>query len=336
MHSPSPGRLAALTVAGVVIVQALMLLAFAWPATNTGPREVPVAVAGPPAAVEQVESALGSAPSPDEDVRAFEVTVVADEAAATAAIEDREVYGAVVATPEGPRVLVASAAGPAVAQMLRAAAAELSESGAAAPVEDVVPTTPDDPTGAGLAAGVLPLVITSAAGGLIAAVALRSARLRLAVVTGITVVGGLVSAAVLQYVLGVLDASYVEVAGVTALLIGAVAASVAGLGAVLGRPGAVLGLLVMIFVGNPLSAAASAPEMLPQPWGEVGQFLPPGAGVSALRSVAFFDGAAAGMPILVLSVWLVAGLVLVTLGGMRRRAEPPASPTSAPEVSAGV
>jgi hypothetical protein len=219
--------------------------------------------------------------------------------------------------------------------MLRAAAAELSESGAA-PVEDVVPTTPDDPTGAGLAAGVLPLVMTSAAGGLIAAVALRSARLRLAVVTGITVIGGLVSAAVLQYVLGVLDASYVEVAGVTALLIGAVAASVAGLGAVLGRPGAVLGLLVMIFVGNPLSAAASAPEMLPQPWGEVGQFLPPGAGVSALRSVAFFDGAAAGMPILVLSVWLVAGLVLVTLGGMRRRAEPPASPTSAPEVSAGV
>jgi hypothetical protein len=233
-------------------------------------------------------------------------------------------------------VLVASAAGPAVAQLLRAAAAELSEPGAAAPVEDVVPTTPDDPTGAGLAAGVLPLVMTSAAGGLIAAVALRSARLRLAVVTGITVLGGLVSAAVLQYVLGVLDASYVEVAGVTALLIGAVAASVAGLGAVLGRPGAVLGLLVMIFVGNPLSAAASAPEMLPQPWGEVGQFLPPGAGVSALRSVAFFDGAAAGMPILVLSVWLVAGLVLVTLGGMRRRAEPPATSTSAPEVSAGV
>ena len=65
----------------------------------------------------------------------------------------------------------------------------------------------------------------------------------------------------------------------------------------------------MIFVGNPLSAAASAPEMLPQPWGDVGQFLPPGAGVSALRSVAFFDGAAAGTPILVLSVWLVAGLV---------------------------
>ena len=101
MHSLSPGRLTAVIVAGVVILQALMLLAFAWPATNTGPREVPVAVAGPPAAVEQVEATLGSAPGPDEDVAAFEVTAVADEAAATAAIEDREVYGAVVVTPEG-------------------------------------------------------------------------------------------------------------------------------------------------------------------------------------------------------------------------------------------
>jgi hypothetical protein len=269
-------------------------------------------------------------------VPAFTVTVVADEAEATAAIEDRDVYGAVVATPEGPRVLVASAAGPAVAQMLRAAAAELSEAGGAAPVEDVVPTTPDDPTGAGLAAGILPLVITSAAGGLIAAILLRSTRLRLAAVAGITVLGGLLSAAVIQYALGIVDASYLEVAGVAALLIGAVAASVAGLGAVLGRAGAVLGLLVMIFVGNPLSAAASAPEMLPQPWGDVGQFLPPGAGVSALRSVAFFDGAAAGTPILVLGIWLVAGLVLLVAGGLRRPAQPATTATSAAEVSAAL
>jgi type IV secretory pathway TrbD component len=57
--------------------------------------------------------------------------------------------------------------------------------------------------------------------------------------------------------------------------------------------------------------------------------------VSALRSVAFFDGAAAGMPILVLSIWLVAGLVLLAVGAMRRQTEP-ATPTSAPDVSAGV
>ncbi len=334
MHTPSPGRLTAVIVAGVVILQALMLFAFAWPAVNTGPREVPVAVAGPPAVVEQVEATLGAAPSSDEDVAAFEVTAVADEAAAVTAIEEREVYGAVVVTPDGPRLLVASAAGPAVAQMLRNAAAELSEPGAGAPVEDVVPTTADDPTGAGLAAGVLPLVITSAAGGLLAALALRGTRLRVVAVTGITVLGGLASAAVLQYALGIVDASYLQVAGVTALLIGAVAASVAGLSALLGRAGGVLGLLTMIFVGNPLSAAASAPEMLPQPWGAVGQFLPPGAGVSAVRSVAFFDGAAATTPIMVLSIWLAAGLVLLAVAGLSHRGPAPATPASDREVSA--
>jgi hypothetical protein len=76
--------------------------------------------------------------------------------------------------------------------------------------------------------------------------------------------------------------------------------------------------------------------MLPQPWGDVGQFLPPGAGVSALRSVAFFDGAAAGTPILVLGIWLVAGLVLLVAGGLRRPAQPATAATSASEVSAAV
>jgi hypothetical protein len=295
------------------------VLAFAWPAANVGPRDLPIAVAGPPQAVEQVETSLGDVPGPDEKGTAFDVVTVDDAAAARAAIEDREVYGAVVVSPEGPQLLVASAAGPAVAQMLRTAAAELSPAAAAAvPVEDVVPTDPDDPIGAGLGAAVLPLVMTSVAGGIVAGFVLGSTRYRLAAVTGIAVMGGLVSAAMLQYPLGILDGSYLEVAGALALLIGAVSAAMAGLVALLGRAGAILGVLTMIFIGNPLSAAASAWEMLPQPWGAVGQLLPPGAGVSATRSVAFFDGAGATKPLTVLAIWLVAGLAMLVLGGLAR------------------
>jgi type IV secretory pathway TrbD component len=58
--------------------------------------------------------------------------------------------------------------------------------------------------------------------------------------------------------------------------------------------------------------------MLPQPWGAVGQLLPPGAGVGATRSVAFFDGAGATKPSTVLAIWLVAGLALLVLGGLAR------------------
>ncbi|WP_073881324.1 hypothetical protein [Streptomyces sp. CB00316] len=54
--------------------------------------------------------------------------------------------------------------------------------------------------------------------------------------------------------------------------------------------------LLKILLGDPLSGVASAPQLLPEPVGALGQWLPPGAGGSLLRSVAFFDGGAAGGP----------------------------------------
>ncbi|WP_433326244.1 hypothetical protein [Spirillospora sp. CA-294931] len=69
--------------------------------------------------------------------------------------------------------------------------------------------------------------------------------------------------------------------------------------------------LTFLLIANPLSAATSAPELLPQPWGALGQALPPrGAMVSLLRSVAYFDRAAATMPLTVLGSWTAAVLVL--------------------------
>jgi hypothetical protein len=323
MHTVSPGRMTAAVTVGIVTLQVLLLFAFVWPAANSAPRELPVAVAGPPDAVSQVRSSLAAAPSADDDVPAFDVVAVDDSEAARAAIEDREVYGAIVVTPTGPQLLVASAAGPAVAQMLRAAAAELSPAAGAVPVQDVVPTDPDDPIGAAFGAAVLPLVMTSVAGGIIAGLVLTGTRHRAAAVIGIAVIGGLASTAVLQYWFGIIGGSYVQVAGVLALLVGAVAATMAGLAVLLGRAGALLGVVVMIFIGNPLSAAGSAPEMLPQPWGAVGQLLPPGAGVSAARSVGFFDGHAAAAPLSVLTIWLLAGLAALVVGGWRSRTQVP-------------
>jgi hypothetical protein len=94
------------------------------------------------------------------------------------------------------------------------------------------------------------------------------------------------------------------------LLALAMAAAVAGLGTLLGAGGIVLAVLVVFLLGNPLSGLTSAPELLPQPWGAVGQLLPPGAGGTLLRSVAFFDGAGAATPAWVLGAWAAGGLLL--------------------------
>ena len=180
-----------------------------------------------------------------------------------------------------------------------------------------MPLPKDDPRGAGLAAGALPLVL----GGIIAAGALtqlvRSGSRRMIGAVAFAITGGLALAAVLQYWLGSFEGSYLGNAGVIAMSIAAISLTLLGLEWLLGTAGLALGGAVMMLLGNPLSGMTSAPEMLPSGWGALGQLLPPGAAGTALRSVSFFDGAGAARPLVVLTCWLVAGLALCALGAMR-------------------
>ncbi len=79
-----------------------------------------------------------------------------------------------------------------------------------------------------------------------------------------------------------------------------------------------------MLLGNPFSGATSAPEMLPRPWGEIGQWLPPGAGATLLRSVSYFGGARSGGSWTVLAIWAAAGLSLVVVSAARRPGHSPA------------
>ena len=115
-----------------------------------------------------------------------------------------------------------------------------------------------------------------------------------------------------------LEGDWVVNAGVLGLTVLAVGGAVAGLAALFGRAGAAFGALLMVLVGNPLSGVSSAPELLPQPAGAIGQLLPPGAGGSLLRSTAFFDGAGGTVLLAVLAAWVVLGLLLTWMAAMRR------------------
>jgi hypothetical protein len=304
MTRKPPILIATLLALGIVLLQALLVPLFAAPATHLEPRDLPVVVAGPPAFAQQLSSAKPGA---------FEVTTVPDAATADQALRDRTAYAAFIVGPNGVSLHTASAAAPIVAQLLTQAAAQLS-GGKPVPVTDVVPATSHDPRGAGFAAGFLPLALTSMLAGILLVVALRSRLARLIGLLVYAVLTGLVGAIVLQSWLGVLPSAY----GASALALGlfalAAAVLVAGLGSVLGRAGLGLGALMVFLVGNPLSAVAAAPELLPQPWGEVGQWLPIGAGATLLRSAAFFDWAGAAHALWVLSGTAVLGLILILIG----------------------
>jgi hypothetical protein len=321
----TPTRVQPIAVAAAIVtVQALLVAFFVWPAIRIAPRDLPIVVAGPaPVATAAADRLAAARPG------GFDTTVLPDAAAADAALRDREAYAAIIVGPDGAALHLASAASPVVAQLMTQQAQALG-GGAQVPVVDVVPTDPDDPRGAGLAAAFLPLLLTSIAAGVVLILLIASAWGRLAGLVTYAVLAGLAAAAILQYGYGALPGSYLGNAGVLALTAAAIAGGVAGLGAVLGRPGLALGALTIFVLGNPLSGLASAPELLPQPWGAVGQLLPPGAGATLLRSVAFFDGAGGTAALWTLATWAIVGLALVAVGrrGQLAGHARPASPAT--------
>lgn len=317
--SRPPAAVRAVAVAtAVVVLQSLLVAFFAWPSLRMAPRDLPVVVAGPAPAVAAVQSRLdGLRPG------GFEVTGVSDEAAADQALRNRAAYAAFIPGADGSMTVhVASAASPTVASLLTQQLA-----GSQVRVVDVVPVDPDDPRGAGLASAFLPMLLTAIVAGALLWFAVRGRWVRVVGVTTFAVLAGLAEAAILVYGYGALAGSYPAIAAVLALISAAIAGVVLGLAAVFGRIGIAIGALVVFVLGNPLSAVNSAPELLPQPWGTVGQFLPPGAGGTLLRSVAYFDGAAATAPAWTLTAYAAVGLALILLS----RPSPSPSATPSPD-----
>ena len=174
-------------------------------------------------------------------------------------------YGAFVAASGGPKILSASAASPAVAQLLSHAAGD-------AAVEDVAPA----PRGGALASSVLPLVLAGIVTGVLAAVLGSSGFRRAALAVTGSLLAGVAATLIVQTWLDIIEGSWVANAAALSLTVLAVAAAVAGGYSLLGERGAVLVALTMVLVGNPFSAVGSAPELLPPPVGGLGQLLPPG------------------------------------------------------------
>lgn len=318
---------------GVVVgiltaLQVVLLSAFALPPLHAGPHQVPLAVGGEPSSAAATREHL-AARQPD----AWELHTATDAEDARAMIMDREVYGALVTSSTQTRLLVATAAGPAVAERLRDLARGL-ESGrrTVGPVEDVRPLPGDDPTGAGLAAGALPLTLGGWIGGVAVLAAVRGARRQAAAAVAFAALGGLSLTALLQFAFGSLDGDYWATAGAAFLGISATAWAILGLRTALGNAGLACGAVVLIVLGNPLSGLSSAPELLPAGWGTLGQMPPPGATGSLLRSVAYFDGAGGFRPALVLVCWLAGGITLYA-AGLRRTPRRPAEPVGDPRPS---
>jgi len=130
---------------------------------------------------------------------------------------------------------------------------------------------------------------------------------------------GLVLAGILQGLFGALQGSFWLKAAACAVTIAAIAATVTGFAGLLGPAGVGLGAAFTMLFANPLSAAALPVEFLLQPWGAIGQLLPPGAAATLLRSLSHFLDAATAGQWTVLLLWAAAGLALTLVDLPARR-----------------
>jgi hypothetical protein len=287
----------------LLAVLAVFAAAFVLPTHRPEPHAVPVGVVGPPALKQKLEQRRPGA---------MDITLFSSESDAHRAIEHRNIYGALV----GQRLLIASAASNSVAQMFRTAA---EKSVKPVSVQDIVPLTAEDPRGSTLNSLFLALIIVSS----VAVVALTSLgfrSMRLVGAVGLfALLGGFAVIGLIGKGFGALPGSYLGLSAAAALTLLAIALPTAGLQRLLGQAGAALGGLFFVLLANPASGNATAPEMLPDFWRSISQLMPPGAGGTTLRNIAYFDGNATLAPLLVLSAYAAGGFLLVLFGDALRR-----------------
>jgi len=319
-HPPWRQLLIVSTALPAIIVVAV--LAFAWPAARIQPRDLPIGVvdSNPEGRtlIEHLETAHPGG---------FEMHRYADATLARDAIAHRRVYGAFERTPGQVTVLDATAASPAVAQLLTAIGTELAGAAnvqAAAhdqprvrlTIRDVVPLPSADSRGLVFSASLLPLTICSViiAAGIGVLVKFRPAWRQVVALTVVSAVAGAGAYLVSQTFLGALPDYGVAVWASLTLTILALSAATAGLIALVGTAGLGISAGLMVFVGNPFSGANSAPQLLPVPVDRIGQLLPPGAGANLLRSTAYFDGSGATTHLAVLLTWITLGFAGIVIG----------------------
>ncbi|WP_306214603.1 ABC transporter permease [Actinoplanes sp. RD1] len=316
------------------VVQLVLTAYYLGMGHKAAPHDVPVGLISP---VVKQEAIIGLL----ERDGAFRVEIYDTVPALQTAMKRREIYGGVDVTGVQPQLYVAGAAGAAAANLLRttytgviaqqneeqlAALARESDTVSIAQaktlatppaVSDVVPLPSDDVNGVSL--GFLTQAL--ALGGTIASLGLGRLipRTRRSWKRGLghlltLIVYALSSAAVVLWSMswfGVgTGAGQWEMFAIFGLVSLAITASTAGAVALLGPGGALVGALYFT-VGTVISGASILPEFLPAFGRVLGENLPTGAGVQAVRDNLYFPAAPIGRHLLVLGLYAGIGCLLV-------------------------
>jgi hypothetical protein len=303
---------------------AVLLVVFAIVGSNVAanhspkPHDVPIGLVGTPRAVGAVAQPLKlSFPG------AYEIHDYARPEDARTAILHRKIYGSYQPQPS-PVVMIASAASPSVANLLEQTFRAVAQAqGAPAPkVQDLAPLPKSDSRGATSFSAVLSLIIAGVLGSTVIYVLgrHRPPPVRLGIAFSLAICAGLVTALITNVIVDAFPGRFFGVWIVASLFVLALILPISAFQVLIGVAGTAVGAVMFLVIGNPASGGSSAPELLPGFWRVLSQLLPPGAAVTAMRDVVYFDAHGAGQAFIVLAAWAVAGgAIVLTVHGVRSR-----------------
>lgn len=274
------------------------------------PHGLPIGIVGTPAVAGAARAELARA-----EPGAFVFHAYQSLSSARTAVLHRSVYGAFQPVPS-PVLLVASAASPAVAVLLqRTFASVASRSGRALAVQDLVPLPKSDSSGATSFSAVLSLIIAGLVGtSLIYTVTQHRSELTRVISTVILGVGaGLITALVTNVLVGAYPRHFLAVWGVATLFVLAIGLPIAAFQVIFGIAGTAIGWILFLVIGNPASGGSSAPQLLPGFWRTLSQVLPPGAAVTSMRDVVYFNGHGSTQALIVLALYAGLGTAVALI-----------------------
>jgi hypothetical protein len=312
-------------LAGLLVL--VTLIGLIGPAVKSpSPHDIPVGLVGPPAATQQISTAFATnAPG------AFQFTTYPSEADARAAIDSRAVDGALVIGQAGPRLIVAGAAGDgATGVMTGAFGGVFKAQGQTLTVETVHPFAAGDPHGLILFFVILAVLVSTLIA--LALVGLRRGvglAAQTAIVVAYAIVGAPVAMGAATWIAGDYGSGFWPATALVGLGSAAIGAVVVGSASLLGRAGVALAALVAVLLDLVCSGGPIGSQLLPDAYRWLAPGMPAGQLYSGIRGALYFDNAGVGSPITVLSLWLVAGLVLMVAGALARRRTVATEPTRA-------
>lgn len=189
-----------------------------------------------------------------------------------------------------------------------------------ATVTPVVSLSEGDPNGAALTISAFPLVLAGMIGGMAVMFSLKGIWRRLTAASIYAVLSGLAIALILHTIFGFVGGNFAAIWGTLILSTLGTALFILGISANLGNAaGAAIGAGLTMLVANPLSGASSPWQFTPEPWGQIGQWLIPGASTSLLRSISYFPDASVAHELTVLFGWVIFGVLLNIVGYIRAK-----------------